>query len=448
MRKALFTLCFAAACLLPASGQKPSLVLTFTSIDNSLYVQLDSIKIVNRTKAFDTVLYFPDTLLTLDYVVGNEEMPDKINGFSVSQNFPNPVLNDTRISIHIPEKGLLKCILTNIKGSIIHSSEAQLAEGIHQYRYCPGPGEITFFTVQFEGERETIKIIHPGTAKQSGLLEYESYTPNAAEHFKSITKSDGFQFDLGDKLTYVGFMENYESGITDVPQESDTIVFQFAYDIPCPGMPTVSYEGQVYNTVQIFNQCWLKENLNVGSRINWWHAPQNNGVIEKFCYGNNPDNCDIYGALYSFQEMMDYYPSPGSQGICPEGWHIPSEYDFMILEAMADSLYGIEDVIWEQVGFRGYDAGVNLKSSQGWADNGNGIDKYGFSGEPGGLIWWNEFSYPYSQGFSMEGIFWTSNQAGQPPFGWYRSLKQNYDNIARSANNMPIAGSVRCLRDY
>ena len=77
-------------------------------------------------------------------------------------------------------------------------------------------------------------------------------------------------------------------------------------DQSCPGIPTVSYDGKIYNTVQIGNQCWLKENLDVGTQIfreetylygetNGFQT--NNGIIEKCCYDNDEANCDKYGGL-------------------------------------------------------------------------------------------------------------------------------------------------------
>lgn len=68
--------------------------------------------------------------------------------------------------------------------------------------------------------------------------------------------------------------------------------------IPCPGTPTVSYGGKTYNTVQIDSQCWLKENLDVGTRIDGDHNATNNSVIEKYCYDNDTANCTTYGGLY------------------------------------------------------------------------------------------------------------------------------------------------------
>jgi uncharacterized protein (TIGR02145 family) len=57
----------------------------------------------------------------------------------------------------------------------------------------------------------------------------------------------------------------------------------------------------------------------------------NNSVIEKYCYNNDPNNCYIYGGLYQWDEAMQYVTTPGTQGICPTGWHIPTYTEFQIL---------------------------------------------------------------------------------------------------------------------
>ncbi|MDR3668834.1 MAG: FISUMP domain-containing protein, partial [Ignavibacteriaceae bacterium] len=70
----------------------------------------------------------------------------------------------------------------------------------------------------------------------------------------------------------------------------------------CKGIDIVNYSGQKYTTVQIGNQCWLKENLNVGVMINGSSEQTNNGIIEKYCYQNDPANCIKYGGLYQWNE--------------------------------------------------------------------------------------------------------------------------------------------------
>ena len=71
-------------------GQRPSIALTFSAVNNTTWVQLDSIKVMNRTQGGDTVLYYPDTVLVLDYLVGMPEPHKTVEGFQVFQNYPNP----------------------------------------------------------------------------------------------------------------------------------------------------------------------------------------------------------------------------------------------------------------------------------------------------------------------------------------------------------------------
>ena len=97
------------------------------------------------------------------------------------------------------------------------------------------------------------------------------------------------------------------------------------------GSSQVQYEGKIYNTVLIGNQCWLKENLDVGTRINGSQDQTNNGIIEKYCYNDDPNNCTTYGGLYQWDEIMQYTTLEGTQGICPEGWHIPTYVDWDLL---------------------------------------------------------------------------------------------------------------------
>ena len=93
-------------------------------------------------------------------------------------------------------------------------------------------------------------------------------------------------FTPGDELLLIGYSDIRQSGLLDTPAASETYIFQFATNIPCPGTPTVTYAGQVYNTIQIFSQCWLKENLNVGTMVPNDQETTDNGIIEKYCYNN------------------------------------------------------------------------------------------------------------------------------------------------------------------
>jgi uncharacterized protein (TIGR02145 family) len=106
----------------------------------------------------------------------------------------------------------------------------------------------------------------------------------------------------------------------------------------CPGTPTVDYAGRTYNTVLIGNQCWLKENMDVGTMIPGAQGQVNNGTFEKYCYGDIAASCDTFGGLYQWDEAMLYDTAQSVRGICPPGWHLPAvaDYDTLFLAVGGD----------------------------------------------------------------------------------------------------------------
>ena len=113
----------------------------------------------------------------------------------------------------------------------------------------------------------------------------------------------------------------------------------------------------------------MAKNLNVGTQIFSGQNPSNNGTIEKYCYSNDTDNCDLYGALYNWKEAMNYTTTPGIQGICPEGWRIPTTIEWQNLNNFASPdpacklkinasfAWNVLDCITDQFGFSAMGAG-------------------------------------------------------------------------------------------
>jgi uncharacterized protein (TIGR02145 family) len=104
------------------------------------------------------------------------------------------------------------------------------------------------------------------------------------------------------------------------------------YADPCDGIKEVNYEGEIYKTVAIENKCWLTKNLNIGTRIDGIQNQTNNQIIEKYCYDDNPKNCESFGGLYQWDEVMQYTTQENAQGICTKGWHIPTLVEFETLQ--------------------------------------------------------------------------------------------------------------------
>jgi uncharacterized protein (TIGR02145 family) len=152
------------------------------------------------------------------------------------------------------------------------------------------------------------------------------------------------------------------------------LVFLSDFDSSSDAGDSCGIEG--YKTVKIGDQTWMAENLNCY-------------VSSSKCYSNDVANCAKYGRLYSWSTAM-VLPSSCNRiscanqinaphkGICPSGWHIPSNIEWDALYRFVDGTSVINDI---------YDsptAGRYLKATNGWNGDGNGEDTYDFSALPGG----------------------------------------------------------------
>jgi uncharacterized protein (TIGR02145 family) len=215
-----------------------------------------------------------------------------------------------------------------------------------------------------------------------------------------------------------------------------------AVSVPCPGIPTILYQGKTYNTLQIGNQCWLKENLNAGTMISGSSDQSDNSILEKYCYNNLESNCDLYGGLYQWAEAVQYYngatnvtswspvPSREITGICPTGWHLPSDGDW---NNMIATLGGIEV------------AGGKMKESGllHWVSPNTGASNIsGFTALPGGYRFTSGTFH--SSGYSARS--WASNEFSGSA-SWFEQLVYNDDNIVANNISKLYGHSVRCLKD-
>jgi uncharacterized protein (TIGR02145 family) len=210
----------------------------------------------------------------------------------------------------------------------------------------------------------------------------------------------------------------------------------------CGDVITDFRDSKTYPTVQIGTQCWMKKNMNIGTRINT-NVPQSQQfpeVIEKYCYNNVEDSCTIYGGLYQWNEMMQYSRTEGSQGICPAGWHVATDAEWCELENFVDS--GTIDCQTED--WRGTDAGGNLKETGNihWSPpNAGATNSSGFTALPAGLI-----QNGNSIWIRFGSRLWTSTS----PWGWLatdRVIWSATATIAREAYYDVSNGmAVRCIK--
>ncbi|MCL1966469.1 MAG: hypothetical protein FWF67_01160 [Fibromonadales bacterium] len=195
----------------------------------------------------------------------------------------------------------------------------------------------------------------------------------------------------------------------------------------------VTHGGEDYETVAIGKQIWLKRNLN--------YVPADEGAATNSrCYEDKDDNCGKYGRLYDWATAMALpencnKASCASQvktphkGICPAGWHIPTNADWEKLLRYAD-------------GKAGY-----LKAADGWNDyngvSGNGEDKFGFSALPGGT------SYPEDGNFynaGNSGYWWSASELNSTN-ALRRGMYYDSDSTSYYSYGKTLLLSVRCVRN-
>ncbi len=208
-------------------------------------------------------------------------------------------------------------------------------------------------------------------------------------------------------------------------KEDGLIVFSATPTVDSCKSKAFIYQGKLYNTVSIGNQCWMAENLDVGTLVAGITNQTDNDTTEMYCYNNDPINCTLYGGLYQWSEAMQSVTTPGTQGICPAGWHIPTDAEFGTLDLAVGG------------------DGNSLKAVGQGVGAGAGTNASGFSALLAGSRYSN-----YGGGFGNLGYFayfWSSTEL-QASDAYYLNLSFNNINIYFSPNETE-GFTVRCLED-
>jgi len=288
----------------------------------------------------------------------------------------------------------------------------------------------------------------------SNTITLEATVTTPGEWSISTNTLNGYSFNGNGVFTTTGPVQIslYGTG-TPVMIQTDTFTatanngggtctFDVAVTFNCGTLLTDNRDGQTYTTVQIGTQCWMAENLNIGTMLNTGYAQTNNNVIEKYCYNNDINNCNVYGGLYQWDEAMQYITSPGSQGICPSGWHLPDDNEWKTLEMHLGMSQAEADALF----WRGtHNEGGKLKETgtNHWqSPNTGATNTSGFTALPAGYCVPPNSCYSLTQ----NSFFWTSNENGAN--AWNRGLSYQDQQIYRHNTDAKFFGlSVRCVRN-
>ena len=221
--------------------------------------------------------------------------------------------------------------------------------------------------------------------------------------------------------------------------------------------------GNTYNYVKIGEQYWMAENMRCNkydtqserkgetlstSRIETYYAPYYTNASDKSKWRSteysgklSDEQIAKLGYHYSWaaavglstaeaaKELTSSF-SGNRQGICPNGWHVPTNSEW---DALGTALGGKHDGDFP-------DVGKKLKTTSGWYENGNGTDDHSFAALPAGLAGVGSVYY-----VGCFAIFWTATNSLHTAYGRYLGYK--YDSLDGYGNRKSYAHSVRCVRN-
>ncbi len=183
-------------------------------------------------------------------------------------------------------------------------------------------------------------------------------------------------------------------------------------------------DGKIYKYVKIGNQVWMAENLAYLPKVcsieqyecgYWVYDYKGNNVSE----AKTTENYKKHGVLYNWRT---------AKRSCPEGWHLPTDYEWTILEIEL----GMDKEREEETGFRG-NLATKLKAKTGWRNN--GTNESGFTALPSGSCGDNEFSFK-----EFGGWWWSNSDYG-------RNINDHGHKITKYPLTKDNGYSIRCLHD-
>lgn len=216
-----------------------------------------------------------------------------------------------------------------------------------------------------------------------------------------------------------------------------------------------SRDGQVYPTIKFGSQIWMARNLNVGQMVPGipeYPGQSDDTKIEKFCVDDVSENCARCGGLYMWAEALSLPDTCNTEtcttqigsphrGICPQGWHIPTQSEWTTLAETLAAQTGYLTISSDGFECRA-ELGTTMKSTTSWANGGNGTNLTGFGAVPAG--WRHSWG-----GFYSAGLMTTFHSAEEynSGAGWGRALNCDNTNFCKTYFYKDHSVSVRCVKD-
>ena len=473
MKKILLSTILFALC---AGAFAQTVTLTFTGRDaNDRRVRLNHVIITNQTRNWSETVIWPDTVLTIENGTGVFDV-ETVHAPSLQlfQNHPNPFNGTTDVLLVVADAGAVTLEITDVDGrAVVPAMDFSTVvrannHSPHQFRITLSATGTYVMSARQNGKTASIKMVNNGGGN-GNKIEYagnvetwctasllpKSHTRGAVTH----------PFDLGDVMEYAGYAAingRMDTVIISQPL-SDSQEFVMTFEgvqtdgLPCSGIPTLTdINGNVYNTVLVGSQCWMKENLRVRK------FPDNTEIAQGATYSTDgpyyfdDSESDIplaeRGYLYNWSAAMhgavssSAVPS-GVQGICPNGWHLPSEAEWEALKdyvsaqpeyTCGGNTSNIAKSVASESWWNSYNGGCNPGDQRASPNNDTG-----FSAVPAGTLG----VYGYDDAGHLAHFWSATEHSDYTAAAIYYSLDYDTNDFSRATTVKERRASVRCLRD-
>ena len=445
--------------------------ITFTSLTTEgEFEPTDSITVKNLDRGWTETLYYPDTVYHL--MIG-DDVPDYTSGCGL-EVVPNPFDGITTVILTVVEPGDAVFEIMDLAGRVLDKLHVMsLPAGTHSFRVSIAVPGVYLLVARIGGKALSLKMLNTHTGG-GNVIEYCSFVksyPNESLPEKSVPKAtSSHPFQLGDRMCYVGHaswraskaviqaqseseeltlvLPTFCTATAQHPAQNDASFHGNGYSGANDGLETVvngridsvtDYEGNEYPVVRIGSQCWLAENLRCT------HSPRghltlcvnNTSYVGAYYYNYSSPTIptEDRGLFYNWAAAMDTTTADitptftNRRGICPKGWHVPSDVEWNEMLVIAGGGYITL-------------AGEALKSQGGWLSNENTTDALGFSAVPVGY----ENYEGVFKNMNKYVDFWSSTDI-EDGYAYVLMLRSEYDEAHLEYGGKDDAVAVRCVRN-
>jgi uncharacterized protein (TIGR02145 family) len=389
---------------------------------SGIATKIDTI-IVKNTTTGATVVLTGDQALHLKSTLSRNAWDETYPNGAMTL-FPNPTDGISTLEFETPETGSVDVDLYNGTGLKLAQVQRTLPPGRHSYQVSGINSGIYLVRVNSGGYVFVGKLVSNSTLSDRPSLVYLNSVVNedAADRLKSMESMNSLEFKPGDKLLFTMISGDYSTTITATPEQDKSITGNF-YDC-------VDMDNNIYPIVEIGNQVWMAANLKTTKYSDGTPIPNvtttqwANLSTPAYSWRKNDESFkNPYGALYNWHTV-------NTGKLCPSGWHVPSEDEWMALESYVggNSVTGSR---LKETGTRHWD------SPNAYADN-----RTGFSMVGGGYRVYNGGTDFFE--FGRSGFLWTSTQTDGAN-AKYRGFGVDFARIDRGTSNKSTGFSVRCV---